>query len=452
MLELIPLITITTVVFFITYIVGLIFYLPFFEKKEIPAPISFFIRTAMGYMAIPTIYSLYFTGGYTIFSGFFILYLIVFFLVKKKWPALSIICKSDIKYLLSSTLVLSTLVLFQCWRYGFFDEIYFQAYMQDSGIYATVSEYLKITGIETPSPWYQLTDVAGDGIAKIYHFEDFWFFALILDFLPERPLDLFNYVFSPVLGTIHFFASLALLTVLQKNKKNRLLNIFLALGSIVFIMYIPIELARWSAVLHINIMTYPKVAAVPILLPFALIGSRYQIKYIGALAFGFIILSDPLFLPTVLGASVIYYSGRFYINHNREELANIALIGFAAIYFFVFHMVFGSLENSSNYDSTHSQSSYLYGFFKNITISTFRHLIFFSPAYLAIAFFFLWCRNQLSFFEKETLSLVLLTLGFASLTWGIMNKNFGSFQFDTSVQTVLGAMLLICCIVILQNI
>ena len=447
-----PILIISAAVLFTIYITGYLLSYFLVGKNEIPPSISFFTKLALGYMAIPVAYSLFFTKGYTILSGVLILFLIATFLNRKNWGFSKFLFKKEIKYFSLGILIVWGLVIFQCWRYGFFDEIYFHAYRQDNGIYVTVAEYLKITGIETPSPWYQLIDVSADGVAKIYHFEDFWFFAHILGFLPDRPLDLFNYVLAPVLGGVQFFASLALLEALRKNGHTGFLEITFALGSVLLIMWMPMDFTEWSKVLHINVLTYPKVAVLPILVPFVLVADKYNIKYLGGLAFGFIIISDPLFLPTVFGASVIYLGWMYYAKKEIKELVNLAFVFFAIIYFFAFYSVFGSLENSSKFDPTLTEHSYFIGFFKNITFSSVRHLIFFLPAYLTIFFLLCFYRKNLTLFEKGALGLLLFILGFSSVTWGIMNKNFGSFQFDTSTQTTFGALLLVTCFFILKEI
>ncbi len=451
-LKILPLFSIAIVVFLVTYLIGSVFSIPIIGKKELPQPISAFIKLAVGYMAVPTIYSLYFTGGHTIFTGVLMLFLAIVFLNRKEWARLAISLHVEKRMLLIGLAVLSGLVLFQCGRYGFFDEVYFHAYRQDNGIYATVAEYLKITGIESTSPWYQLAGGSTDGFGKVYHYEDFWYFAMVLDFLPERPMDLFNYVFSPALGVIQFFGVLALIISLAKTKKVDFFKIALAAGCVVFTMFVPYSWAAWSSILHINILSFPKVAAVPILVPLVLISNKYCLNHLGAFAFGFIILSNPLFLPTIFGSAVVYYAVNYYFIRKKRTLFDIALVQIAAGYFFLYYFWQGSLDNTSAFEYSIGGQTYLYSFIKNIAASVLRHLIFFLPVYLTLCYLIWRNRKLLHYFEMEVLGLFTLILGFSSLTRGIMSNNFEGFQFDISVQTVVGAFLIVSCLFILKRV
>ncbi len=451
-LKILPLFSISTLVVLVTYMIGSIFSIPILGNKELPKPISAFIKLALGYMVIPTIYSIYHTGGHTIFTGVLMLYLAVIFLNRKEWAFSAISFHLEKRVLLIGLAVLLGFVLFQCVRYGFFDNVYYHAYRQDNGIYATVAEYLKITGIESSSPWYQLAGGATGGFAKVYHYEDFWYFSMVLDFFPERPMDLFNFVFSPVLGVIHFFAGLVLITSLSKYKKINSFKIAFAVGCVVFTMFVPFSWATWSAIFHINILSFPKVAAVPILVPLALISSKYKLNHLGALAFGFIVLSDPLFLPTILGASIVYYAAHYYFNRKKQMLFDIALVMCAAAYFFIFYTLLGSFGNTSTFDYSFADQTYLYSFIKNIAASLLRHLIFFLPVYLTLSYLYWRYKKLLHFFEMEVLGIFVLVLGFSSLTRGIMSHTFEGFEFDTSVHTVIGAYLLVSCVLILKRV
>lgn len=432
--------------FLTTYLAGWVVSAPILNNLVLPSPITFFVKLALGYLFVITAFSLYYTGGFTIMSGILLLILATAFLNRRDWRLPSKLPSVEGGLLLSGLVVLALLFFFQCWRYGYFDEQYFHVTMQDNGIYATVAEYLKITGVETSSPWYQLVEVSADKLPKVYHFEDFWYLAFVLEFLPEKPLDVYNFTFTPVLGLIAFSGFNAVAISLCTKPKSVWWLMLPAFCCVLFSMIIPG--LGWSVDLHSNVMKFPKIAAFPILLSLILVARHFNLKYLDALAFGAMIIADPILFPTILGTSVLLYSTLVWMNRSREDAICLILILFSVTFFFLFHQTVGSLVNSSQSNYMRGEESYFYSFAKNLTASHLRSFIFFFPGYLSALFLF-QSRGSLSRYEQEAIALPIILISTAAFSRAFLSNNFEGFQFDILMQTPAAAFLLLGCLIIL---
>lgn len=448
MLEGAPIFFAASLAFLTTYLVGWAVSLPILKRVVLPTTVSFFLKLALGYLFIVTAFALYYTGGCTILTGIVLLFFATAFLNRKEWGFPWKLPQAEVGLLPVGLAVLLVLILFQCWRYGFFDEQFFHVTMQDNGIYATVAEYLKITGVETSSPWYQLIDVSSDELPKVYHFEDFWYLAFVLEFLPEQPLDAYNFAFTPVLGVITFFGFNAFAITLDNKEKQWWWLMLPAFCCVLFSMIVPG--LSWSVDLHTNVMKFPKIAAFPILLSLVFVARRYKMKYLDALAFGTMIIVDPILLPTVLGTAVLFYGVSFYLRRRREDAVCLNLVLFSTIFFFLFHHIFGSLVNSSQSNYVGGDEGYLYYFAKNLTASHLRSFIYFAPGYLAAIFLFK-NRSSLKTHQQEAIALPILLISIAALSRAFFSDNIEGFQFDILLQTPAAAFLLLGCLTILRQ-
>lgn len=433
--------------FVLTYLAGLPISLFFLSNNEYPVTVNFFIKLALGYILIPTVYSIFYTSGYTIFSGVAILLFLTLFLNKNNLDIkLDKVILNEWKLFTLAGLVLTLFISLQFYRNHYFDPNITFASMQDNGIYSTVAEYLKVTGIETSSPWYQLFDVSADGIAKVYHYEDFWYLAFVLDIYKGMPLDVYNYVFTAVLPTINFFGYFALGVALSGNKWSAKYFIPISMGLVVFSM--GIKDIQWTNYFDVNAFKYPKIASLPILLSLALISRRYGLKYMDSLAFGVLILVDTLFMPTILGVGGCYYLFKLYQTRNKENILQIGMLFFSILFFFTFYTLFASLDNSSVTSLYKGDKGYLYYFIKELVAALVKHFIFLFPVYLAVVY--MWMNKQkLTIFQKEYFALLFGVLFFSAIGTALMTYNVEGFQFAVLVHTSASALMVLGSIIIL---
>jgi hypothetical protein len=441
-MELISLFVSSSFVFVTTWLAGCLFSIPLLGNATLPSHVAFFTRLAIGYIVILVGTSLYHTGGYTIFIGVFIIYTAIVVLKRKELKqAFSTPFFAGWKHLLVGLAILPILLFLLLYRNGYFDgEIIYGSY-QDNGIYTTVAEYLKITGKEVSSPWYQTLDLSADGVAKVYHYEDFWFMAYALS-----PLDVYNYVFTSVLTLFCFFGNMALCVSLNERCNISRWLVPVSFFLVLFNMCIPG--ARWTNYFDVNAFAYPRIAALPILLSLTFVSKRYQLRHVDSLALSVLILADVLFMPTLLASATLLCIFQWYLKRRWQNLNDLFFLVFMVGFFLTFYLLFGSMDNSSTTISPPGNRGYWYYFAKNIAAAHLKHLIFFFPSYLALLFLF-FRRKGLDNYFKSFLGMLLTILVFSSFFTALMNNNVEGLQFTSLVHTTASAMLTLGCLVIL---
>jgi len=410
-MELISLFATTSIVFLITWVIGCLFSIPLLGNLSLPPLVAFFIRLATGHIAICTVWSLWFTGGCTIFTGVATLYGAVVFLKRKEVtirPLTSVLI-ADLKHLLAGLAILPLILLVLLYRSGWLDPEIIYASMQDHGIYTTLAEYLKITGVEVSSPWYQTFDVAADGVPKIYHYEDFWYLAFALDCrVGGNPLDGYNYIFTSVVSLLNCFGNAALCVCLKERCEKKWWLLPLALGCVMFSF--GIEGLRWTNNFDVNTMHYPKIAALPIWVAFGLAARRYGLRYADLLAFGALALSDLRFQPTILVSAGLLYSWLYWKTKSHEHLVAIAMLVGCAVFYYSFYLFFGSMDNSGGTIVRQGGDGWWFYFSKELAAALVKHFVFFFPAYFALAYL-LFKRKNRHGFRLEYFGFLLVMFG-----------------------------------------
>lgn len=201
----------------ISYLAGSLALLPFMDRVNQQGPnVSFFFKVHAGLWALTTAVAIYYTSGKTILSYLVLAYL--YFVVKKgKRQGLKIKIEYSSFGLFSA--VLPCFVVWQAVRSGFFTEEIAHLGDVDYGIYITVAEYLRQTGIENPSPWYALAPGAENLPLTPYHYGDLWMNHLFgLWGRQIAPFYWYNLSFIPFLGSLSCFICLVLVEKLVGRK------------------------------------------------------------------------------------------------------------------------------------------------------------------------------------------------------------------------------------------
>jgi hypothetical protein len=420
--------------------------IPFLHHK-IPSQIKIFIKLALGYLSVTLAYSLYHTKGYSVFFGIMLLYLMAIWLnIKKATIRFQLPQKKEIKYLSAAIGIIPIFLAIQLYRNDYINtEIIYTSY-QDHGIYITVSEYLKITGIEVSSPWYQLFDISSDKTAKIYHYLDFWFSSFMLDVSSQTPSETFNYISAAVLSVIIVFGNISIFFTL--NNKTRWYHVIcIATLSTAFTMVV--EGFDWSYHFDNIGLKYPRIAPFPILLTLGIIALKWKLKFLDSLAFGSLILSDAIYMPSVFLTMFVVYSYYLLKKREKELLIKLSFMFFSVLFVLIFYTFFGSFVNSSTSLVQTTYSEYLFLIIKNITALHVKHLIFFLPIYIFLIFYSIFHKLQKT--DKAFYSFLFILLFSSSIVTSLMCNNPEGIQFAKNVHPTVSSLMLIGGIAILTR-
>lgn len=391
------------------------------EVEKLSPSARLFLRLVLGFFGTTVLVALYYTSGYTVMALTLPVFGVILWLRRKEIRRIStkdfgVEWKAAAEVLAAAAL----LVLVQLYRNDYFNAEVLSMGAYDFGIYATVAEYLKISGIETSSPWYQLFAESADGLAKPYHYGDLWSLALLFDLSPAAPIDNYIYVWIPLVNAVLFSGFTAVFRMV--SGRQGWLGPIVAFMVLFLNMYM--EVWDWSWAFEGNQIIMPKMVIIQLCLTAWGTTRPQSLKYLGWAYLSFLIVSDILFLPIVCGAFAGFHLFSRYFLKTKIDLTYLAILIFTPIIILIFYATLGSFQTSSDTISPPGDEGYVYWFIKMLVASQVKYYIFFSPVILSVLL--LSMRHRLIF---ELIVSLLLVSFFGSVIHGFFNNNFETFQF-----------------------
>lgn len=309
--------------------------------------------------------ALYYTSGYTVMALALPAFGVILWLRRHEIRRISV---KDFglewRHVAETMAALALLVLVQLYRNDYFNSEIISTGPHDFGIYSTVAEYLKITGIETSSPWYQLFEKVLTGLAKPYHYGDLWSLALLFDLSPAVPIDNYIYVWIPLINAVLFSGFAAAFRMVS----GRLgwLGPVVAFMALFLNMYL--EAWDWSWAFGWNAIIVPKTIIFTGSATLWWIAYRERAPYLDLLALGLMMVSNILMVPVITLVFTIFY---FVV---KRKITYPALILICPLLIAVVYDIFGSSDTSSvSSDTQH----YFFYFIKYATAGAVKFLLFF---------------------------------------------------------------------------
>lgn len=410
----------------LSYLAGSLALMPFWgwiNRQEAHA--SLFFKVHAGLWALTTGIAVYYTSGKTILSYLVFAYL---YIVLKKGKRNREKPKIEIASLGLLSLVLICFIVWQAIRTGFFvEEIKYLGDL-DYGIYITVAEYLKKTGVENPSPWYAVAPGGENLPFTPYHYGDLWM-NLLFGFGNSQiaPFYWYNLSFVPFLGALTCFFCLVLVEKLVSRQ-------LLPLEKLIALL-LPFSVG-WLYVF------YPKMAFiispfvhVKLNLIFLLIASGFFCIVINnkplfffCLSFSFII--NIIYAPILLVGSFLYE----VLMERKVKWANAYLLLIIPMMYFVcFYSIFGTFETSATPVSIDLQV-YLWAAVKICAYTSIYFILFNFPLFL-IGWILFRAQIHISSLSKRMILFLICLYFCASVLWAISSFLVESFQFYTGLAT-----------------
>ncbi len=403
--------------FFIIYYLGWLLLLPF-KRREVESHQEYYIKLLLGTLGVIGGYALYYTSFQSIFLILPFCYL--FFLWKyrrKSFPSDK--ANGNVwKYHAISMLVLTALLLIQLFRNDYFnEEIEFFSDV-DFPIYATISEYLMQTGLETSSPWYSLASDSKLLKPQPYHFGDLWLGAFCLSSSFElSSIKKYAYILCPLLGALSFWAIKSFFR--EKNSFFELVLIFLLNISAVYFLANHYLFQG----LYCNTYTSTKTFSLFLLLPISIGFIKSKLYSLAAFCIITSSLFNILFLPSLL--SGIFFLTIYWLTNKSKKTANFFVWLFPAIFLVTYILLFYLFIGTSFIGLVPTElnlTEYLYRVIRGFASGSFRFILFEIPFMLIV--FSLWKNRRL--LSSEHKSIIILVFGI--LTGGLAGKAFFNMQ------------------------
>lgn len=392
------------------------------EVEKLSPSARLFLRLVLGFFGTTVLVALYYTSGYTVMALTLPVFGVILWLRRKEIRRIStkdfgIEWKAAAEVLAAAAL----LVLVQLYRNDYFNAEVVSVGYYDFGIYATVAEYLKISGIETSSPWYQLFAESADGLAKPYHYGDLWSLALLFDLSPAAPIDNYIYVWIPLINAVLFSGFTAVFRMV--SGRQGWLGLVVAFMALFLNMYM--EVWDWSWAFEWNLLNCPKICAFPLGLTIWLVARYYSVKYMDIFALILILVFNIVATPILALTFSICYIYRNLVFKQNARIVSLAAIGIAAITIWTLYHLIGTWQISSV--TAESEQSYLYRLIKFFVASQIKYYLFFLPIMIAASWIYQHYKRDKT--ATEAITLLLIIALSASMVYALMNNNREYFQF-----------------------
>lgn len=404
--------------FFIIYYLGWLLLLPF-KRREVESHQEYYIKLLLGTLGVIGGYALYYTSFQSIFLILPFCYLFFLWKYRRKSVPSDKANGNVWKYHAISMLVLTALLLIQLFRNDYFnEEIEFFSDV-DFPIYATISEYLMQTSLETSSPWYSLASDSKLLKPQPYHFGDLWLGAYgITSFLRLVHFDLYMYTYLALLGTVSYWSLISLLKLKRIPVILFFFFFFLSLTTVYIIDY-----HFFTKGLYCNPFTSPKTISLFIFLSIFLILFIRKQYLMSGLALSLIPLFNTLYFPSIYGGLffIIVYTF-FFSNHKPKNYWKLIIFPLCiALYYFIFYNSIGTFFIGIVPVSL-SVNEYLYRVIRGFASGSFRFILFEIPFMVIV--FSLWKNRRL--LSSKHKSIIILVFGI--LTGGLAGKAFFNMQ------------------------
>lgn len=392
------------------------------EVEKLSPSARLFLRLVLGFFGTTVLVALYYTSGYTVMALTLPVFGVILWLRRKEIRRIStkdfgIEWKAAAEVLAAAAL----LVLVQLYRNDYFNAEVVSMGALDYGLYATISEYLKITGIESFSPWYQLFAESADGLAKPYHYGDLWSLVLLFDLSSAAPIDNYIYVWIPLINAVLFSGFTAVFRMV--SGRQGWLGPIVAFMALFLNMYM--EVWDWSWAFGWSLLLSPKICTFPFGLICWLVARHYSLRYAEVLILGLMMISDVILAPLITLTFSIYYIASAIVHRERRNINLVIILGVPAIAIWLFYMLVGSWQISSV--NVPPPQNYYYRLVKFLVASQIKYYLFFMPVMVAVVAVYKHYKNDLK--VKETVGLLLMTSFSGSTVQALMNNNFEHFQF-----------------------
>ncbi len=397
------------------------------DVEKLPGGAKFFLKLVLGFFLFTSGYAVFYTSGRSILS-----LAVIFFAALAVWNRLQGRRVTKASFTLEwkpwaeCLAVCLVLCVIQLFRNDYFNaDIVYTGFI-DFGIYSTVTEYLKITGVEVSSPWYPLFDVSADGLVKPYHYMDLWGKGLLLDISGKSPVDDHIYSWVPLVGAMFFPGLKSVFNTVYRGNAWPGIAFSAAFSALFVHMYI--DGVRWSDAFGWNLFLFPKILPFSFGLAMWSLCCLWEVDWLDVFALSVIMLSNILLAPVIGLAFFLFYLLRYVLVRDRGDLYKIALLAATAVLIFLFYQVWGTFKSSSDTTSPLGPEGYAFWFIKLLAASQVKYYLFFSPV---IAVFALAVAGWLpARFEERMVMFAFLAVSFSgSIVHAVFNDNVETFQF-----------------------
>lgn len=392
------------------------------EVQKLSSCVRFFLQLVLGFFGTTIIVALYYTSGYTVMALSLPAFGVILWLRRQEIRRISV---KDFglewRHGAEALVALALLVLVQLYRNDYFNAEVVSAGAHDFGIYATVAEYLKISGIETSSPWYQLFEESADGLAKPYHYGDLWSLALLFDLSPAVPIDNYIYVWIPLINAV-LFSGFAAVFRMVSGRQGWLGPV---VAFMVLFLNMRIEAWDWSWAFGWNAIIVPKTIVFTSGMTLWFVAYREQVAHIDLLAIGLMMVSSILLIPILAIAFII-----FYLVTEKRKIRITVIVALPLLIFIAYYLVDFAPKSFVWSDLR----SYIFYFTKYMVAAVVKFTLFFLPVILcllALYFYF----NGLAVVGKRLIFIMLGISLSGAVSYALMNGNVEAFQLVSLIHT-----------------
>ena len=397
------------------------------EVQKLSSCARFFLQLVLGFFGTTILVALYYTSGYTVMALTLPAFGVILWLRRHEIRRISV---KDFgvewRHGAETLAALALLVLVQLYRNDYYNVEVVNTAAHDFSIFCSVTEYLKITGIETSSPWYQLFEESADGLAKPYHYGDLWSLALLFDLSPAVPIDNYIYVWIPLINAVLFSGFAAVFRMV--SGRQGWLGPVVAFMALFLNMYM--EVWDWSWAFGWNAVIVPKTIVFSAGAALWWIAYRERAPYLDILALWLMMVSYILMVPVITLAFTIFY---FVV---RRRITYPVLILICSLLIAIAYYLFGSSDTSSvSSDTQH----YVYYFIKYAAAGTVKFLLFFLPIVFSLIVLYRSPKFLPDIDKKLILAFFSIALS-SSFIYALLNPNVETFQFVRLVHTGIAQM------------
>ncbi len=305
---------------------------------------------------------------------------------------------------------------------------------EDYGIYAIAAEYLKQTGVERPSPWYELSALAATGKPEPYHYPDLWLAGFCMPAgMPS--LTGYLYVFIPFACGVCFVGNIAVFRTFYPGGGDGILIAF-------FSLFFPAMFYGYNFSAGYQ---YPVFIWSKIVLTYWVMAAGWLLWRTECASLGFLTLAVLPVLNIIYGPAIfLMFLGLAWVENCkglpfwRDFARSWVIPFFAAAFLLIYYWRAGNWTVGSE-NIRLSWNEYIWRMIRGWFAAVVKHLVFVWPLYLTA--FLIWLRNK-TFFVQERRAVQWWIILFISgiLVKGFFNSNVEVDQFFTVIANPLAAL------------
>ncbi len=411
----------------------------FFDTSSLGIATVLFFKLLLSWTCSVVFFSLYWTHGKSVHILILLMMFYVLFVMKQenrfKFGLDRVQILKELPLLLGLLAVTTFFMLLQGFRSGMFDDKLVYISNWDDAAYASLAEYLRLTGIESSSPWYfSLTSAIRDAALQPYHYGEMWFLSLLQTLSPTDSLSTYIYLAIPLLMTLIYSGLTAFLETLKTLKP---IDFVVTFAILLMIAQIPFKSGGYP----FSVFLMPKIFS--LYLGLCLFGIALFMRKSGKLAFvlmGVPAIFNFLYLPITVVALFFYFLYQV-VRRRREALSEfpmISLLFFTAIP--LFYVLFGS-SNQFYSDQLHISQMASARVIGACALLFFKSAWFyFYPLALLIFFSYKGLGEVVTLEKHRHFCQVMIALSLSGFfLYGIFHNHYEGWQFFAVVQIPLAA-------------